>query len=129
MNFLILSNLKAKDIKSDIDGMTFDVDAAWWDIKISTPLRGSFNVDNILAAIWIFISFWIKWKAIQDILKDITWIPGRLEEVKNNESFKIFVDYAHTPDALEKVLEDFKKTKGVNNIITVFWATWDRDKT
>ena len=123
------ANLKAKDIKSDIDGMTFDVDAAWWDIKISTPLRGSFNVDNILAAIWIFISFWIKWKAIQDILKDITWIPGRLEEVKNNESFKIFVDYAHTPDALEKVLEDFKKTKGVNNIITVFWATWDRDKT
>jgi UDP-N-acetylmuramoyl-L-alanyl-D-glutamate--2,6-diaminopimelate ligase len=57
---------------------------------------------------------------IQEILLDISGIPGRMEEIKNNEGFKVFVDYAHTPDALEKVLEDFKNTKGVNNIITVF---------
>ena len=123
------ANLKVGKIKTDIHWMKFDVDAAWGDIKVNTPLRWVFNVENILAAIWIFISFWIKWKAIEEILKNISWIPGRMEEVQNNEWFKIFIDYAHTPDALEKVLEDFKNTSGVENIITVFWATWDRDKT
>jgi UDP-N-acetylmuramoyl-L-alanyl-D-glutamate--2,6-diaminopimelate ligase len=123
------ANLKARNIKNNLDGMEFEVDAAGWDIKITTLLRWNFNIENILAAIGIFISFWIKWATIAEILKDVSWIPGRMEEIPNNEWFKIFVDYAHTPDALEKVLEDFRWISWIKNIITVFGATWDRDKT
>jgi UDP-N-acetylmuramoyl-L-alanyl-D-glutamate--2,6-diaminopimelate ligase len=66
---------------------------------------------------------------IKKIATKIKWIPWRLEEVENNEGFQIFIDYAHTPDALENVLNSLNKIKGKWKIITVFWATWDRDKT
>ena len=52
-----------------------------------------------------------------------------MENIENNEWYHIIVDYAHTPDALEKTLETIKEIKDLNKIITVFWATWDRDKT
>jgi UDP-N-acetylmuramoyl-L-alanyl-D-glutamate--2,6-diaminopimelate ligase len=47
-------------------------------------------------------------------------VPGRLEEVNNYEGFKIFIDYAHTPDALENVLQTLKNINGIKRIITVF---------
>jgi UDP-N-acetylmuramoyl-L-alanyl-D-glutamate--2,6-diaminopimelate ligase len=51
-----------------------------------------------------------------------------MESVPNNEWFKIYIDYAHTADALEKVLQVLEEHKWDGRIITVFWATWDRDK-
>jgi len=72
---------------------------------------------------------WIETKKIEDSIYKISSIAWRLEEVNNIEWYKVFIDYAHTPDALENVLSTVKKIKWINNIITVFWATWDRDKT
>ncbi len=124
------SNLKAINVVNDINGMSFDIEVAWPNIHIDTHFIGSFNISNILAAVGVFISFWIESDMIPKMIKNITWVPWRLDEVLNNkENFKVFIDYAHTPDALEKVLETLSDINGRKRIITVFWATWDRDKT
>lgn len=123
------SNLKAENIKNEISWVYFDVKIPGNTIKVETKLRWKHNIYNILWAIWVFLSLWMKVEDIEKSIKDVEVIPWRLEEVNNYEWFKIFIDYAHTPDALENVLNTLKNINWINRIITVFWATWDRDKT
>lgn len=122
------SNLRASNIQQNINGMTFDVNAPWVNIAVNTPLIWEFNVQNILAAIWVFISVGLGQEEIKKSLQSVSGVPGRMQMVENNEWFKIIVDYAHTQDALENVLTTIKSLEWVNRIITVFWATGDRDK-
>jgi len=125
----IKSNIRAENIKNDINWTSFSVKIPWEILKIETKLRWSFNIDNILAAIWVFMSLSIKPRIIEKAIKWIDFIPWRMEEIENDLWFKIFVDYAHTPDALENLLNTVKDIEWKNNIIIVFWSTWDRDKT
>jgi len=122
-------NLNASNIRKELFTTLFDVRIPWGTINIETKLIWDFNIQNILAAIWVFVSIWIDAKKISEIVKKISWIPGRMESIENDEWIEIIVDYAHTPDALENVLETIKWFKWINRIITVFWATWDRDRT
>lgn len=121
------SNLKPFNIENNIDYVTFDLKIPSDTLKIKTKLRGKHNIYNILWAIWIFLSLWMKPREIEKSILDVEVIPGRLEEINNYEGFKIFVDYAHTPDALENILHTLRDIKWIARIITVFWATWDRD--
>lgn len=123
------ANLKAENIRNEIDGVFFDVKIPGSVLKIETQLRGKHNIYNILWAIWVFLSLGLKTEDIEKSIKNVSVIPGRLEEVNNYEGFKIFIDYAHTPDALENVLNTLKNINGIKRIITIFGATWDRDKT
>jgi len=126
--FDFTSNLKPLNIENNINTTNFTVKIPDDTLKIETKLRWNFNIYNILWAIWVFLSLWIKPRVIEESINSIKYIPGRLEEIENEYWFKIFIDYAHTPDALENVLETIKQIEWVNRIITVFWATWDRDK-
>jgi len=123
------ATLVAKNIVDDWVTTKFIIDVAWPKIEVETKLKGDFNIQNILAATWVFMALWIKSEDISKNIKLITWVPWRMENIENNEWFQIIVDYAHTEDALEKVLETIRWFNKVNKIITVFWATWDRDKT
>lgn len=123
------SNLKPTNIINGLEYTTFDVKMPWDNLNIKTKLRGKHNIYNILWAIWVYLSLWMKPRDIEKSILDVESVPGRLEEIKNDEWFKVYVDYAHTPDALEKVLQTVRDIDGVNRIITVFWATWDRDRT
>lgn len=120
---LTSSNISHKDNKT-----FFDVSMPWGILKIETQLKWDFNIDNILAAIWVFVAFWIPKEKIPKIIKDIDWVPWRMQSIKNDLWAEIIVDYAHTPDALEKVLTTLRDYN-YNKIITVFWATGDRDRT
>lgn len=123
------THLRFENVEQTLEGSFFDVKIAGWVLKIKTKLRGEFNIYNVMAAIGAFISVWLKPEEIERVISEVTGVPGRLEEVKNNEWFMLFIDYAHTPDALEKVLTTIKEINWVKRIITVFWATGDRDKT
>lgn len=123
------ANIKAFDIKNNLEWVNFSINITWTIINVDTKLRWDYNIENILWAIWVLVSFWIKPEEIKEIIKKVSWIPGRMEEIINAEWYKIFIDYAHTPDALEKILENLKEIPDWKRIITVFWATWDRDKT
>lgn len=121
------STLKPLNIENTIDYVTFDLKIPSNTLKIKTKLRGKHNIYNILWAVWIFLSLWMKPREIEQSILDVEVVPGRLEEIKNYEGFKIFVDYAHTPDALENILHTLRNIKWIGKIITVFWATGDRD--
>ena len=122
------SSLTASNIVHKSNKTFFNVTMPGWALKIETKLKWDFNIDNIMAAIWVFIAFWIPKEEIPKIISDIDWVPWRMQSVDNELWADIIVDYAHTPDALEKVLTTLKEYN-YNRIITVFWATWDRDKT
>lgn len=121
--------LKANNKKYGMEYNSFTINITWKQTEIITKLRWEFNVYNLLAAIWVFMSMWIKPEQIQEAIKNIDWIPWRMEEVKHNWNYKIFIDYAHTPDALENILDTLEEIVNKSRIITVFWATWDRDTT
>jgi len=98
-------------------------------VKMKTKLKWEFNIYNILAAFCVLVSQKISLDSIAHTVLTTNWIPWRLEEVSNNKWIKIFVDYAHTEESLKNVLETVKKIEWIWRVITVFGATWDRDKT
>ena len=92
------------------------------------PLTGKFNVENIMCAFGICLQLGMSAQSIVSALEDVPQIPGRLEciNAKNTGDISVFVDYAHTPDALEKALGAIKAlTKG--KTICVFGCGGDRD--
>ena len=94
---------------------------------ISSPLIGKFNLYNILAAVAASVSINIPEGFIQTGIQNLKNVPGRLEKVSNIGEPDVFIDYAHTEDALLRVLQNlsaFKKGK----IITVFGCGGDRDR-
>ncbi|MCK9272461.1 UDP-N-acetylmuramoyl-L-alanyl-D-glutamate--2,6-diaminopimelate ligase [Candidatus Gracilibacteria bacterium] len=123
------AQIKALNISYGQDETKFEIKLPSNTIKISTRLKGEFNIYNILAATCVLISQKIPLDAIAKTIENINGIPGRLEEVSNNFGFKIFVDYAHTEESLKSVLSTIKQMEGIGKIITIFGATGDRDKT
>ena len=96
--------------------------------RLSLRLLGRFNVANALAAIAVARHFGVPWEAIESSLPEFKAPPGRLEIVDAGKPFTVAVDYAHTPDALEKVLLTVRElTKG--RVIVVFGCGGDRDPT
>ena len=123
------ANLKPADIETSIDGTTFSLKIPWDDINIKTSLIWEFNVYNIMCAVWIFSSLGFSREIIEKAVLKVKWIPWRMDSISSKDGFKVYIDYAHTEDALENVLKTLKNLDWVKRIITVFWATWDRDKT
>lgn len=121
-------NLVSKNVKIEDNLTKFEIQVPWKNINISTKLKWDFNIENILAATGVFMTFWLKPEEISESVSKIDWVPWRMELVDNNYWADIIVDYAHTPDALEKVLTTLSKI-WYWKIITIFWATWDRDRT
>lgn len=119
--------IMARDIKLSIEGTVFVIATPEGPIEIKTRLIGMHNVSNILAAVASAFSLNIDSAAIKNGVETMASVPGRLEPVGAGQPFKVFVDYAHTEDALNKILT---LLRGVtkNKIITVFGCGGDRDK-
>jgi len=100
------------------------------EFQLKTKLIGKYNIFNTATAFSVALDLLGKSNSKQIIstLADINCIPGRLQQVGNDRNIGIFVDYAHTPDALENVLGTLKEIKK-EKIICVFGAGGSRDKT
>jgi len=96
-------------------------------LDLATALPGAFNVANMTAAATLAYAIGIKLEAIIEGVANLESIPGRFERVAEELSYDVVVDYAHTPDALEKLLEAAKSVTK-NRVILVFGACGDRDK-
>jgi UDP-N-acetylmuramoyl-L-alanyl-D-glutamate--2,6-diaminopimelate ligase len=97
-----------------------------FDLFLKIP--GRFNIANSLAAICVTQALDISSKIIKASLEKFEGIPGRLEAVHEGQDFLVLVDYAHTPDALEKIYKTLKPVT-TGKLIAVLGATGDRDKT
>ncbi|MDX1766339.1 MAG: UDP-N-acetylmuramoyl-L-alanyl-D-glutamate--2,6-diaminopimelate ligase, partial [Candidatus Saccharimonadales bacterium] len=96
-------------------------------LKAHTHLAGKFNAYNALAAAATADAIGVHRDAIAHGLEAVNKVPGRMDPVVSKRGFKVFVDYAHTADALQNVIETLKHlTHG--RVIVVFGATGDRDK-
>ena len=96
-------------------------------LELATALPGQFNVYNMTAAASVAYLLGIKLQDIIEGIANLEGIPGRFERVAEGLGYDVIVDYAHTPDALEKLLEAAKSVTK-NRVILVFGATGDRDK-
>ncbi len=96
--------------------------------KFHTSLIGEYNLYNILGVVSVLINLGIDLNEIVDKISKMKPVVGRFELIENNLNARIVVDYAHTPDGLENVLNTLKNiTKG--KVYCVFGAGGDRDKT
>ncbi len=119
----------ASNIKSDTFGMTFDLNLPSGLVKISSKLIGSYNVYNILAASAVSFALEVEPRQIAKGILDLAFVPGRIERVgvPNGKTPLIYIDYAHTDDALKRVLQVLKELTA-GKLISVFGCGGDRDK-
>lgn len=96
-------------------------------LELATNLPGEFNAYNMVAAATVAYVLEIKLESIQEGVANLEEIPGRFERVDSDKPYDVVVDYAHTPDALEKILKAAKDI-AKQRVILVFGACGDRDK-
>ena len=119
--------INSREVEIKGSGMAFIVSGRGREIPISTSLIGYHNVYNILAAVGIALGCQIPSEAIGEGILNTRNIPGRLEKISRGQPFEVFVDYAHTPEALENVLFTVRGITG-GRVILVFGCGGDRDR-
>ena len=119
------SDVRLRNAKVDFTGVCGRVTTPFGSFEIHSDLLGDFSVYNILAAIVISIGAGISTSKIKKGIENLERVPGRLEPVGKGD-FLLLVDYAHTPHALENVLDSLMRL-AKRRIITVFGCGGDRD--
>ncbi|WP_249208810.1 UDP-N-acetylmuramoyl-L-alanyl-D-glutamate--2,6-diaminopimelate ligase [Magnetospirillum sulfuroxidans] len=120
------AELALKDIRPDVHGQVLDLDVLGQAVTIRLPLAGSFQAANALTALGLVIGCGGNAQAAALALENLEEIPGRLQKVADKNDAPIFVDYAHTPDALETVLTALRPhVRG--RLLVVFGCGGDRD--
>jgi UDP-N-acetylmuramoyl-L-alanyl-D-glutamate--2,6-diaminopimelate ligase len=118
----------AEDVVLSLEGTRFKVRTPRGLLDVISPLLGRFNVENLLAALAAALALDVDPQAALAGLTSVTGVPGRLERVQTGQDFSVIVDYAHTDDALKKLLETVRQL-GPRRVITVFGCGGDRDRT
>ncbi len=119
----------AENPVTDINGISYQARTFAGDSQINLKLRGTFNIYNSLAAIAVGLTEGIELKDIAAILEDVEGVPGRFEQIDCGQDFLVVVDYAHTADGLENVLQTARRLLSGGKLITVFGCGGDRDRT
>lgn len=121
-----VGDVKLKVTKADDDGIKFKLKMDGENFDFSSVVIGDFMAYNLAASILAASSFGIDIKVIQNAVNKFAGVEGRLERYHSNE-YDFYVDYAHTPGALEAVLK-FIKGLTVGRVILVFGAGGDADR-
>lgn len=118
--------VRAVDMDLGPVSSTFDLTVGDRSARVVLPLAGEFNVSNALVAAGCALSLGLDLELVAAGLSTAPQVPGRLERVDEGQDYTVLVDYAHTPDALEKAISAVRRvTPG--RVITVFGCGGDRD--
>lgn len=112
----------------ETDGLVLDIDGFFGAARIHSGLIGMHNAENLLVAFGLACASGADRAAVAAALSQVGPAPGRLERVQGPEGCHLFVDYAHTPDALAHVLEALRAQYPGQRIGVVFGAGGDRDQ-
>ena len=120
-----MADFKAKIIECHFEGMYLDINGK----EVGVQFIGKFNVSNLLAVYGAAVMLGKKPEDILIVLSTLKSVSGRLEPIHSPEGYTAIVDYAHTPDALENVLNAIHEVlDGKGKVITVCGAGGNRDK-
>jgi len=121
------SDFAAHSLEMDMNGSSFVLETPEGPAEIATSLVGRYNIYNILAAAAASYSLGAGQEAIEKAISRFRRVSGRMEAIDRGQPFKVFVDYAHTHDALKNVLAEIRTlTRG--DLIVVFGCGGDRDR-
>lgn len=121
------ADVTAKDISLTSKGLRFVAATPQGDFEVRSPLLGTFNVYNILAAIAVGISQGLSFDSIRRGIEAVKGVPGRMESIDCGQDFSVIVDFAHTPGSLEHAL-GLARTLTDNRVLVVFGCAGLRDR-
>ncbi|MHB0977040.1 MAG: UDP-N-acetylmuramoyl-L-alanyl-D-glutamate--2,6-diaminopimelate ligase [Candidatus Aquicultorales bacterium] len=122
------ADVTAEDIRAGVGGASFSLVAGEEARTVDLKLPGAFNVENALAAAGSALALGIPLDTVVAGLEALTGVPGRFESILNGRESAVIVDYAHTPDGLERLLTSAREIAG-GRLICVFGCGGDRDRT
>jgi len=119
-------DLQAKNVQCMSQNSTFQL----MGIEYNLPVGAKFNVYNILATIGVVtgLNANCNMEKIRNAVSEISGVPGRIQSVPNDLGVQIFVDYAHSPDSLQKIISSVREIT-LGRVITLFGCGGDRDAT
>ena len=120
-------DIRAEEFQCELVGTAGKVATREGSFDFKTPLVGTHNVENILNAAGVGVALGIAPGTIKDGIEALSAIPGRLENIENDTGRYVYVDYAHTPDALENAVSAIREIAPAR-IVCVFGCGGDRDK-
>jgi len=120
------SAIYAKDVSVTESGISATLVTPRTETPVSSPLIGRHNLENILAAAAVAHVMGIDPEVVQEGIRSLERVPGRLEPVPNTVGVTVLVDYAHTPDALAHAVDTCREL-AKNRLVTVFGCGGDRD--
>ena len=122
------ADLRAENLKLAPDGVEFDAAAEAETARIRLGIPGRFSVYNALGVIGACVSLGVPLSVCADALATAKGVKGRVETVPTDGDYTILIDYSHTPDALENVLNTVREVSS-GRVVAVFGCGGDRDRT
>ena len=123
------ANLAAKSVAVSPSGLSFEVAGKFGVAHVESDILGAFNIGNLLAVIGALIAGGMPLSQAAEIAGRLPPVPGRMQTVRETNKPLVVVDYAHTPDALEKALSTVSAIVPENGrLISVFGCGGDRDR-
>lgn len=124
-----IASLFASEVRSSHAGTIFHVDSPFGCAQVRTRLVGQFNVSNALGVMGVLIAKGMDFKTAVDAIEQLTAVPGRMQQLGGEEAPLIVIDYAHTPDALEKTLASLRQVaqQRSGQLWCLFGCGGDRD--
>jgi UDP-N-acetylmuramoyl-L-alanyl-D-glutamate--2,6-diaminopimelate ligase len=122
------ATVRAEDVQRSAHGSHFTLVTPEWREAVKLQLVGQFNVMNALGCAACALGLGLPPEHIIAGLEGIAGVPGRLEKVDRGQDFAVLVDYAHTPEALENVLQTARELRP-RRLICLFGCGGDRDRT
>ena len=121
------ADFRASNFKTELAGTSYQLDAQDRSFLVRLPLIGKFNIYNSLAALAAATAMGVPLRAAVLALATAPAVPGRLELVPAKRNFQVYVDYAHTDDAMHNVLRTLRELNP-HRLIVVFGCGGDRDR-
>ena len=120
--------LQAKELQFSEDGLRFEIRSVWGEGLVTAPVFGRFNAYNVLAVLGGLIASDIPFETAIKLIEKMRPVPGRMQRLGGGQRPLVLIDYAHTPDALEKTLVAARELAINGRLICVFGCGGNRDK-
>jgi UDP-N-acetylmuramoyl-L-alanyl-D-glutamate--2,6-diaminopimelate ligase len=119
----------ASNLRTHHAGTSFHVESAFGNGLVKTQMIGRFNVSNVLGVLSVLLAKGVAWNAVVSAIEKLESVPGRMQQLGSAGRVMVVIDYAHTPDALEKTLQTLQQValERQGELWCVFGCGGDRD--